>query len=185
LRQLEGRRGVASRQRCGERWLVKYVARRGNDHPTAAAVCGAPGGMTPEPRQRQRHTGCCLAGVGAWPRHRRPERKRRRDGGRPRPLLKRSRQRGAVVGGPILGSRHETEGMGRGLGPTGGRRWPVATHCQRAGSGREKTGEEEEKPLTFGPSYCTGSLNQIKPIQNNSNKFEFKSNPFKLHFIQT
>jgi hypothetical protein len=46
------------------------------------------------------------------------------------------------VGGPVLGSRHETEGMGRGLGPTSGWRWPVATHCRRArrraGSGREK-----------------------------------------------
>jgi hypothetical protein len=31
-----------------------------------------------------------------------------------------------------------------------------------------------------GPGYCAGDSNQIKPIQNNSNEFEFKSNPFKL-----
>jgi hypothetical protein len=36
----------------------------------------------------------------------------------------------------------------------------------------------------WGPDHCAGSLNQIKPSQNNSNKFEFKSNLFKFHLIQ-
>jgi hypothetical protein len=74
LRQLEGWRDVASQRRGGGWWVVGCVAQRGNDHP-AAVACSAPGGMVPEPRQRQRHGGCCLAGVGAWPQHRRLERK--------------------------------------------------------------------------------------------------------------
>jgi hypothetical protein len=72
-----------------------------------------------------------------------------------------------------LGSRHETEGMGRGLGPTGGWRWLVATHCRRArrraGSGREKTGEEEEKPLTGGAQLLCW---QFKSNQTNPKQFK-------------
>jgi hypothetical protein len=60
----------------------------------------------------------CLAGVGAWPRHPRQERKevRRRSTAAP---FKAVTARGSSPG---LGSRHAAEGMGRGPGPTGGRR---------------------------------------------------------------
>jgi hypothetical protein len=113
LRQLKGRRSVASRRRGGEQWLVGYVARRRNDHP---AAYGAPRGVTPEPRQRQRNGGCCLAGVGVWPRHRRLERKRRRGSGRPRPLLKRSWRGGSAVG--VLAWGRSTRQRGWGGVPT-------------------------------------------------------------------
>jgi uncharacterized protein YbjT (DUF2867 family) len=40
--------------------------------------------------------------------------------------------RGSSGGGPGLGSRHAAEGMGRGPGSTGGRRWPAVTRYRRA-----------------------------------------------------
>jgi hypothetical protein len=57
-----------------------------------------------------------------------------------------------------------------------GTRWAGAVRM-----GENRGGESADR----WSSYCACGLNQIKPIQNNSNEFEFISSPFKLHFIQT
>jgi hypothetical protein len=83
-------------------------------------------------------------------------RERRLGGGRPRPLLKRSRRgaRGSNGGGPGLGSRHVAEGMGRGPGPTGGRPRPAAGGCAggRRASARGRGGIGA--PMGGTPAQC-------------------------------
>jgi hypothetical protein len=75
-------------------------------------------------------------------------------------------------GGP---ARHMEEKGGLAAG--GGGRCRADAHRGGVRMGENRGGGEAAD--------CAGGLNQIKPIQNSSNEFEFKSNLFKLHFIQT
>jgi hypothetical protein len=81
--------------------------------------------------------------------------------------------------GAQLGMWQRKKG-GLAAGKTRGRR-------RRARVGGVWTGKilDEEKPMTGGARLMCWRFKSNQTIQNNSNEFEFKSNLFKLHFIQT
>jgi hypothetical protein len=86
-------------------------------------------------------------------------------------------------GGPTW--RVEEEEGSLAASKTRGRRRRVVSGGRALGGVRTGKKRGRGEAADRWPGYCASSLNQIKPIQNNSNKFKFKSNLVKLHFIQT